>query len=246
MISLENLETLPLVYAAFVLFLAYLVRGVAGFGSGLIAVPLLALAFPVQEVVPVVVFLDYIGSASQGLRNRKSIAWGEQLPLIPFSLIGVGVGLTLLSIAKEALLAQALGIFVIIYAVYQLLPLPTLRGSRLYAAPFGFLGGFVGTIFGTGGPFYVIYLGLRALDKTAFRATFALNFLIDGAIRLAAFGLFGLFGGGVFLGAIAALPIVGLGLWMGGRVHTELSQKAYARIISAVVFVSGVALLFKM
>ena len=246
MISLDDLAILPLAYAAFVLFLAYLVRGIAGFGSGLIAVPLLAQAFPVQEVVPVVVFLDYIGSASQGLRNRKAIAWGEQLPLIPFSLIGVGAGLTLLSIAKEALLAQALGVFVIIYAVYQLLPFPTLRGSRLYAAPFGFLGGFVGTIFGTGGPFYVIYLGLRALDKTAFRATFAINFLIDGAIRLGAFALFGLFGGGVFLGAIVALPIVGFGLWMGGRVHTELSQKAYARIISAVVFVSGVALLFKM
>ncbi len=246
MLALENLETGPLVYAAVVLFLAYLVRGIAGFGSGLIAVPLLAQVFPVQEVVPVVVFLDYVGSASQGLKNRRAIAWGEQLQLIPFSLLGVAAGLALLSMAKEALLAQALGVFVMIYAVYQLLPLPTLRGSRIYAAPFGFLGGFVGTIFGTGGPFYVIYLGLRALDKVSFRATFAFNFLIDGAIRLGAFGIFGLFQGGVLLGSIAALPIVGLGLWLGGKVHTELSQQAYVRIISAVVFVSGIALLFKM
>lgn len=246
MLALETLEIEPLAYAAVVLFLAYLVRGIAGFGSGLIAVPLLAQVFPVQEVVPVVVFLDYVGSASQGLKNRKAIAWDEQLPLIPFSLLGVAAGLALLSIAKEALLAQALGVFVMIYAVYQLLPLPTLRGSRIYAAPLGLLGGFVGTIFGTGGPFYVIYLGLRALDKTSFRATFALNFLIDGAIRLGAFALFGLFQGGVLSGSIAALPIVGLGLWLGGKVHTELSQQAYVRIISAVVFVSGVALLFKM
>lgn len=245
MLVLDNLEPLPLAYAAVVLFVAYLVRGVAGFGSGLIAVPLLVQVFPVQEVVPLVVFLDYVGSASQGLKNRKAIAWREQLPLIPFSLIGVAAGLALLSVAKEAVLAQALGVFVIIYAVYQLLPFPSLTGPRLFAVPFGLLGGFVGTIFGTGGPFYVIYLGLRALDKSAFRATFAVNFLIDGAIRLGAFALFGLFQGGVFLGSIAALPIVGLGLWLGGKVHTELSQKAYVRIISAVVFVSGVLLLFK-
>ena len=107
------------------------------------------------------------------------------------------------------------------------------------------MGGFVGTIFGTGGPFYVVYLGLRALEKTAFRATFAINFLIDGAIRLGAFGLFGFFKGGVLMGSIAALPIVALGLWVGGRIHTELSQQAYVRIISLVVFISGVALLFK-
>ena len=56
------------VYAALVLFVAYLVRGIAGFGSGLIAVPMLTLA-PVPLVVPLVVSLDYIGSASQGMKS---------------------------------------------------------------------------------------------------------------------------------------------------------------------------------
>ena len=61
-------------YSAAVLFLAYLVRGIAGFGSGLIAVPLLTLFSPVTAVVPVVVSLDYIGSASQSVRNLHDIA----------------------------------------------------------------------------------------------------------------------------------------------------------------------------
>ncbi len=60
--------------AVCIIFSAYLVRGIAGFGSGLIAVPLLSLFFPVTQVVPLVVFLDYIGSASQGLKNRERIA----------------------------------------------------------------------------------------------------------------------------------------------------------------------------
>ena len=46
----------------------------------------------------------------------------------------------------------------------------------------------VGTLFGTGGPFYVIYLNLRGLDRSVFRATFAMNFLIDGGVRLAQIG----------------------------------------------------------
>src|SRR5438128_11360525 len=84
------------VYAALVLFVAYLVRGIAGFGSGLIAVPLLTLVSPVPVVVPLVVSLDYIGSASQGIKHRGHIAWKEQLLLVPCMLMGIGLRLFLL------------------------------------------------------------------------------------------------------------------------------------------------------
>ncbi len=232
-------------YAAVVLFLAYMVRGIAGFGSGLISVPLLALFFPVQIVVPLVVFLDYVGSASQGIRNRKLIAWLEQLPLVPFTLIGVAIGLTLLKSMTSTSLAQALGGFIMVYAVYQLLPLPELKGPKIFAAPCGLLGGIVGTLFGTGGAFYVIYFGLRALEKSVFRATFASNFLIDGAIRLAAYASFGFFHQEVMLAMLAALPIIGGALWLGGRVHSDMSQQSYVRLISVLLLASGAALLLK-
>ena len=240
-----ELDVTKAVASAAVLFLAYMVRGIAGFGSGLIAVPLLAFVFPVQIVVPVVVLLDYVGSASQGLNNRKLIAWREQLPLIPFTLVGVALGLTLLKSLSSTTLTLSLGGFVIVYAIYQLLPLPELRGSRAFAAPCGLFGGGVGTLFGTGGPFYVMYFGLRGLDKGPFRATFAVNFLIDGAIRLAAFASFGFFQREVLLASIAALPIVGAALWIGGRVHSTMSREGYVRMISALLLGSGVVLLMK-
>ena len=240
-----ELETGVAVFAGTVLFVAYVVRGIAGFGSGLISVPLLALVFPLQIVVPIIVLLDYVGSASQGLRNRKVIAWREQLPLIPFTLIGVALGLSLLQSLNSATLAQALGIFIIIYAVYQLLPLPELRGSRLFAVPGGTMGGLIGTVFGAGGPFYIIYLGLRGLDKSALRATFAANFLIDGGIRLAGYTAFGFFDRTALLYIAAALPIVAVALFMGGRVHSSLSPLVFTRLISVLLLVSGVALLVK-
>lgn len=232
-------------FAAIVLFVAYIVRGIAGFGSGLISVPLLALFFPIQLVVPIIVLLDYVGSASQGLRNRKLIAWREQLPLIPFTLVGVGIGLSLLQSLNSATLAQALGVFIIIYAIYQLLPLPVLRGSRLFAVPGGALGGLIGTVFGAGGPFYIIYLGLRGLDKGALRATFAANFLIDGGIRLGGYAMFGFFDRTALIYIACALPIVLIALFLGGRVHSTLSPKVFTRMISILLLVSGIALLFK-
>jgi len=232
------------VYSGLVVVLAYWVRGMAGFGSGLIAVPLLTLVWPVTVVVPVVVALDYLGSTSQGIGNVSRVAWPEQLVLIPFMVVGVGAGLWLLHAVPTAVLARILGGFVIAYAAYQMLPLPELRGSRVAATYCGFLGGLVGTLFGTGGPFYVIYLGLRGLDRTGFRATFAMNFLIDGGVRLAAFAAAGLFNRQTLGYLLAALPIAGAGLYVGGRIQAGLSQQTFHLVIRVLLLTSGVALLF--
>jgi uncharacterized membrane protein YfcA len=233
------------IYIGAVVFAAYLVRGIAGFGSGLIAVPLLSLVAPVPAVVPLVVSLDYVGSASQGVHNVERVAWRDQLALVPFMIGGVAAGLLLLTALSSAALGRALGAFILLYAIYQWLPLPELRGSRLFAAPCGLLGGLVGTVFGTGGPFYVIYLNLRALERSAFRATFAANYLIDGGVRLAAYVVMGLLGGRTLVAIAVTLPVAAAGLYLGGRIQTGLSQTAFVRFISVLLLASGIALLVK-
>jgi len=232
-------------YAALVLFFAYLVRGIAGFGSGLIAVPLLSLAFPVPSVVPVVVALDYIGSLGQSTGNLRRIAWKEQLALVPFMVVGVGLGLFALRAVPAGVLAKVLGGFVVLYAIYQMLPLPPIRASAWVASVCGLLGGLVGTLFGTGGPFYVIYFNLRTLDKAAFRATFAANFLIDGGIRLVAYLILGVLDRTTLTYLLAALPVSAAALYVGGRIHTGLSQRTFVRLISLLLLGSGAALLLR-
>jgi hypothetical protein len=232
-------------YAGLVLLLAYVVRGIAGFGSGLIAVPLLSVVAPLAAVVPVVVSLDYVGSGGQSVRNVGRVVWAEQLTLLPFSLVGIAMGLLVLRGVPTTVLSRALGGFVILYGVYQLLPLPPLRGSRISAISCGLMGGLVGTLFGTGGPFYAIYFNLRGLDKDAFRATFATNFLIDGGVRLAAYALTGLLNRQTLGWVIAALPLVVAGLYVGGRIHVGLSQRGFVRMVSVILVASGTALLIR-
>ena len=238
-------SALSLLFPASVLFFAYLVRGVAGFGSALIAVPLLALTLPLTIVVPLVVFLDYMGSASQGINNRASIQWGEILPLLPFTLIGVAVSLYIMDSVKPEMLSVALGGFVILFAIYQLLPVKLGQANRMISGPSGFFGGFVGTLFGTGGPFYVIYLNLRHLDKNSFRATFAAIFLIDGAFRLIGYAVKGFYTLEMLAYLAMAVPVAGLGLFFGGKIHTALGRDTFVRLISMLLLGSGTALLMK-
>ena len=235
------------VYSAAVVFVAYLVRGVAGFGSGLVAVPLLTLFSPITAVVPVVVSLDYIGSASQSVRNLDDIAWREQVVLLPFMLIGILGGLYLFTVVPTRVLSKTLGGLVITLGICQLLPLSLrlARGSRITATYCGLLGGLLGTLFGTGGPFYAIYLHSRALERTTFRATFALNFLIDGGVRLIAYAFMGLLTRETLLHIAAALPIAAAGLFAGGRIQNRLSQRTFVRIIAMLVLGGGIALLLR-
>lgn len=232
-------------YAALVILLAYVVRGIAGFGSGLIAVPLLSVIAPVSLVVPVVVSLDYVGSGSQSLRNVGRVAWREQLTLLPFSLVGIAMGVVALRGVSAMVLSRALGAFVIVYAFYQLLPLPALRGSRIAAIACGIIGGLVGTLFGAGGPFYAIYFNLRGLDKAAFRATFATNFLIDGGVRLVGYAFAGLLGWNTLAWVTLALPLVVVGLIAGSRIHVGLTQRDFVRLVSLILVASGAALLVR-
>ncbi|MCW8950667.1 MAG: sulfite exporter TauE/SafE family protein [Sedimenticola sp.] len=243
---MEALGLAQYLYAFGVLSVAYFVRGIAGFGSGLIAIPLLLLFFPLLVAVPLVVALDYCASASQGIKDKQAIQWREIWPLLPFALLGMAAAMLLLQTIDAQLLLKAVALFIITYALYSLMGKnPTSVHSRWWAIPAGTLGGLIGTAFGTGGPFYVVYLQMRRLDKTPFRATFATLFLLDGANRLAAYFFSGILTLQFFTLLAMALPVMMIGIYLGGKVHTTVSQETFRRGIGLLLICSGIALLIR-
>lgn len=231
--------------AAPIIFLAYLVRGICGFGSGLIAIPVLSFMFPLAVAVPLVVMLDYLASAGQGFSLRQSIQWGEIGRLIVPALIGVSAGLLIFHKVDAGLLTRFLGGFVFLYALYALWGPEMPRVSSWWAVPAAISGGTVGTLFGTGGPFYVTYLKARQLDKNVFRATFACIFLLDGAARVT--GYLGTEVVDIQLLVLLAmsLPVMILGMYLGTKIHTSLSPEVFTRGISILLLASGASLMLR-
>lgn len=233
----------PELLAVFVLFVAYLVRGICGFGSGLIAIPVLSLLLPIQMAVPLVVMLDFLASAGQGGANRKLIQLPEVGTLLPFALAGVGIGITLFQVLDATVLKVALGVFVICYALYSFWE-PTVRPvSRFWAAPAGLAGGTVGTLFGTGGPFFVTYLKARGLDKSQFRATFAAVFLIDASFRISGYLGTGIVTVDLLRWLAMGMPIMVAGMYLGGHLHTNIPPRTFSIAISVLLLFSGVGLM---
>lgn len=243
---IDTLDVLDLVLAAAILVLAYTVRGITGFGSGLISIPLLALFLPLQVVVPMIGLLDYLASLGHGVSNRRQIRWREILPLLPFTFAGVLLALYIFKTVDAQLLVKVLGAFILAYAVYSLFGREPHTGrTRFWALPAGSMGGFVGTLFGTGGPFYVMYLHARGLDKAAFRASIALIFLIDGGSRQLGYLASGFYNFEMLLLVVMALPIMMVAMYAGGHIHTRITPQQFRRGIAVILLGSGIALLLR-
>ena len=116
----ESQQIELMMMAAPIVLFAYLVRGICGFGSGLIAIPVLSLMLPLKVAVPLVVMLDYLASAGHGVSHRQSIQWAEIGRLIIPALLGVAAGLFIFHSADADLLPRVLGGFVVLYALYSL------------------------------------------------------------------------------------------------------------------------------
>ena len=234
-----------LVYATLVVFIAYTIKGLSGFGSGLIAVPLLAFILPLKVVVPVLGLLSYGGTIIQSITLRKKAQWKLIFSLIPFSLAGVVLALWLLVNLDQNLLSLFLGMFVIVYSLYTFKPVQSINTTKYGTVIAGCLGGFIGALFGTGGPFYVIYLKLRQLDKGQFRATIASIFLLDGAMRISAYGASGLYTQQVITLTLIFIPVLLIALYAGNHVHVKINEHQFNRMISLILFFSGIMLVIK-
>jgi len=243
---IETLSYTQYSLALFILITAYIFRGVTGFGSGLIAIPLLAFFLPLTFVVPFIGLLDMSASIVHVTHTRQHIAWKVILRAIPFAVLGVTSALFIIKSINTLILVKALGIFIILFAIYSLIS-PSLKKNNSFIWPIfaGYFGSFVGTLFGTGGPFYVFYFQLQQLDKTVFRATCAAVFLVDGLIRAVGFTLSGFYTSTVLLSIAYSLPIMAIAMYLGNHLHTNISQRAFQKAIGIFLILSGIALLFK-
>jgi uncharacterized membrane protein YfcA len=248
---MEVLSDWQLLFCALVVTLAFAVRGGTGFGGGAIAVPLLALVFPLQVTVPVVTVLNMLSSIGHGIADWRHIVWRAIWRIMPGSLIGVLIGLYMMGLFDPQPLGRALGVFVVLYALYVLL----LAGREVHvprrwlpvvAVLTSTSAGLIGALFGgAAGPMYVIYLNGLRLGRDAFRVTITSIMLFQGVTRLVGYAVLGLYDRNVLVLLAAALPMMLVGSWLGTRLVRRFNPEWFNRAVGAVLLASGGALLIK-
>ena len=205
-----------LLIAVFGVFAAALLRGFTGFGFGLAAVPLLSLALPPAKVVPFVVVLQVIVGVA-GLRAaRRHCDWRAVRALSPGLVLGIPIGLTVLTAfsANSVRLAIGLVILASVLLLWRGARLPE-QGSRLLAIAIGLVAGVMSGLASMGGPPIVVYLLALSHAATVVRATSIVYFMLASMLSLALMVLKGLVDREILLWSIASVPVLMAGSYVG-------------------------------
>lgn len=243
----ETLTLSSYLVLAATLLVAYVIFGIAGFGSALVASPVMALYIPVAKIVPLLALLDMCAAIVNVSRDGRNAQWAELKRLIPLMIIGSLVGAAILLKTRPDILLLALGIFVVLYALYSLSGLkPDRQFSPKASVPFGLVGGIFSALFGSGGFIYAIYLSGRIERKEAFRMTQTTLIGMSTLTRVVIFTFAGVYLDiDLLLLALVLLPGMLVGITLGRHFTLKMSREQFMKLINVILLASGTVLMVK-
>jgi uncharacterized membrane protein YfcA len=227
--------------------IAYVVFGLAGFGTALVAAPVLAHFMPVAHIVPLLALLDCAAAAINVARDRKAADAGELKRIVPAMVAGSLAGAAILVWGRPQALLLALGIFAVCYGLYSLSGYkPQARFSAMAAWPFGLMGGVFSALFGSGGFLYAIYLAGRIDSHHRIRVTQSTLIGCSTLTRVLLFLLAGVYASpGIWmLATVMAIPML-IGTAIGRRLTMRFTRVQFVRVVSTVVLCSGLSLIWR-
>ena len=225
-----------------ILVIAQLVYVLFGFGSGLIAVGALALIFPdIQDVVVLLLLVNLPAEIWVTWKTRAEVRWR------PIAILGVGIGLGIplgafiLRNCESDFILTLLGVFLVIVGVIflRLPPSGTKTPAAWLAPPTGLLSGLLTGMFGTGGPPLIVWYHLSAPNKAAFRSNLMTIFLLMTFIRVPSYAVTGMIHPKHLFSMVMVMPAVLLGAWIGNRLHLDVSEILFRRLVSVLLVVLG-------
>ncbi|UIP28133.1 sulfite exporter TauE/SafE family protein [Photobacterium sp. TLY01] len=234
---------MTLVWLGIAIILAFGIEAMTGFGSIVLALSLGALVMEIDPLVHILVPLNLLMTAPMTWRLRQHIQFRFLLrTVLPMMLTGTAIGVLLTPYLPELLSKTLFAGLIIWFAARALLQpaaaeMPALRRHSTITAA-----GITHGLFASGGPLLVYALARTSLDKTQFRATLLTVWLcLNGCLTI------------YFLQAgelapyretlLWLAPCVGIGAWVGNRLHHRIDQAHFSKLVFGVLLAVGLILM---
>ncbi|MHC1791660.1 sulfite exporter TauE/SafE family protein [Solidesulfovibrio sp.] len=221
-------------------------QGLAGFGSTLVALPLLALVMDMRLAVPVCTTLALCLNSILVARLHRHIRFGPLGLLIAASLPGMPLGAYILGTAPGHWLKIVLALAIFAFVGNEWRGTCTLvPAGRAWGVAAGLAAGCLGGAIGINGPPIVAWMCRLGLDRNALRGTLVAYFLLAGCGVVASQALAGLVTGPVLARTAVALPALGVGIALGVALCGRISEAAFRRVVLWVLAATGASLLLQ-
>jgi uncharacterized protein len=234
--------TVALVASAAAFGLA-LLSAVAGFGGGVLLLPVFTGLFGLRLAVPMLTVTQLSSNGARVCLNRHELRW----PLIGW----FAAGAVPLAVAGGLLLAHAplgplkrlVGLFLLTVVAWRRLnPHPRRPPDRAFAAV-GAASGVGSALLGSVGPLTAPFFLAYGLTRAAYIGTEAASALAMHLSKLAAYGMGHLLTGPVLLYGAVLTPATLLGAWVGRTLAGRISDRFFVALVEAGLVASGVLFL---
>ncbi len=229
-----------------VTFLAGFTQGLSGFGSVLLALPLLTLFIDVKSVIPLVALYGVAMTILLLVQLRSHLEWKKIYPLLIGSLPGIPIGVYLLKKMDPAMIQAVLGAVLLSYALFGLFYRPVVKSMKQHWVYItGFLAGCLGGALGASGPPVIVYTSLQPWRKDTIKVTLQGYFVVSGLLVVFFQTLGGLTTAAVWHLFFISIPALILGTYAGSFFYGKISEDRYRIIMLILLGCLGVFMMLR-
>lgn len=234
------MTTGQLIVVGVAVLLAALTQAVAGFGFGLLAVPVMTLAIDPKVAVVVSTLVGASVTIWQAVHlHRDGDAVLVRRMVVP-AYVGMPLGIVVFEWVSDETLQRILGVTVLVAVVILVAPF-TVPVSRSLDVGAGFVSGVLNTSLSTNGPPLVFALHSRKMTAAAFRGTIVPVFAWCNIGGLALFFGRGKVTGDGLLAAAVALPAMLAGQLAGQPLRSRVNELVFRRLVLALLTVAALS-----
>ncbi|MBN8557990.1 MAG: sulfite exporter TauE/SafE family protein [Proteobacteria bacterium] len=215
----------------------------AGFGS--LAVPLMALSVTVPQaaaiLMPVLLVMDLLGIAA----FRKDFDRALLRFLLPWGLLGIGIGTLTFQLLQPRWVAGIVGVFTLLFLAQRLLFAPRAAAApppRWAGALLTVTSGFTSFVAHAGGPPINAYVIPLRLTPVRFTGTMAFFFCVINLAKWLPYAWLGLLDGRNLGTSLVLLPLAPIGVWAGVRIARRIDQRLFYRFVHLGMLLTGLKL----
>ncbi|BCJ47930.1 hypothetical protein GCM10010168_22890 [Actinoplanes ianthinogenes] len=234
---------LTLAIASAAAFALAVLSAVAGFGGGVLLLPVFTALFGLRMAVPMLTVTQLSSNAFRVWLNRHDLRWRLvgwfALGAVPLAVTG---GL-LLARAPLGALHRLLGVFLIGVVIWRrVTPHPRKPADPSFAAV-GAASGLGSALLGSVGPLTAPFFLAYGLTRAAYIGTEAAGALTMHLSKIAAYGAGDLLTREVLVYGAALTPATLAGAWAGRRIVGRLSDRVFVLLVEAGLLVAGLLFL---
>lgn len=243
------MDPLILGTAAIAFLVAGLVKGAIGLGLPTTSVAILSTVVDLRVAVPLIVVPAVVTNLWQAARGGMLPALLKRYWLMNSAVVvGTWLGAVLLFILNPSVLLTVLGVFVCVYALFNLFAvsftLPA-RSERPLSPIVGLTSGLLTGTTGSVGMPVAIFLDALGVEKDRYVRAIALSFMISATILgVALIEQGGMSRTQALISSISLVPAF-LGMYIGSRLRNRLSQDRFRACVMIFLLIIGVNLLRK-